>query len=161
LLAWVLATAGPGAITAIPLRVALILAASVVVSSAFGDTMFFESTKSLGLARAMTISTTYPLMSAGLAALFLREALAGPGALAAPVVLGSVVTLGGIALIVTARGDVAESPRHVRLGLAAALLAALSWAGSAIMLKGPLEQVDPVVAQVWRLPVVAGALLVS
>ena len=155
LLAWVLATSGPGAIAAIPLRVALILTASVIVSSALGDTLFFESTKGLGLARAMTISTTYPLMSAGLAALFLGEAVA------TPVLLGSVVTLVGIALIVTARGDVGSSPAHFRLGLAAALLAALSWAGSAIILKGPLEQVDPVVAQVWRLPVVAAALLAT
>lgn len=155
LLAWVLATAGPEAITGMPGRVLALLALSVIVASALGDTVFFESTKSLGLAQAMTISMTYPLMSAGLAA-----ALIGEG-ITAPVLIGSLITLGGIALIVTAKAEAGLSRDRFWTGVGAALLAALAWAVSAIMLKAPLDQTDPITAQAVRLPVVTLVLLLS
>lgn len=155
LLAWVLATAGTGAVTGMPTRLLALLALSIVVASGIGDTAFFESTKSLGLARAMTVSTTYPLMSAGLAAALLGEAITRP------VLLGSLVTLIGLAVIVTTHPDAGVTAGRFRLGLGGALLAALAWAAGAIMLKAPLEEVDAVTAQAVRLPVVAVALLLS
>jgi drug/metabolite transporter (DMT)-like permease len=154
LLAWVLATGGLDAIAELPVRVMVLLALSIIAASAIGDTVFFESTKSLGLARAMTVSTTYPLMATLLAAALLGEALT------VPAVLGSSITLAGVALIVTAR----ESGRGAEgrwPGLGLALLAALAWAVSVILLRAPLDQVDPITAQAVRLPIAGAALLVT
>jgi drug/metabolite transporter (DMT)-like permease len=46
--------------------------------TAAGDTIFFESTQRLGLGRAMTISMSYPVVAASLAALLLGERLTAP-----------------------------------------------------------------------------------
>src|SRR5262249_2205747 len=78
LVVWVLATAGAGAFTAISASAWMFLALSIVVAIALGDTVFFESSRALGLARAMTISTTYPLGAAAIAAVFLRPPLSVP-----------------------------------------------------------------------------------
>src|SRR5437870_4745233 len=64
LIAWVLATAGAGAFTAISASAWLLLGLSIVTAIALGDTVFFESTRAIGVGRAMTISTTYPLGAA-------------------------------------------------------------------------------------------------
>jgi drug/metabolite transporter (DMT)-like permease len=131
-----------------------LLAVSIVVAIAVGDVLFFESARMLGLARAMTVSMTYPLMGAVLAAVFLGEPIS------ARVVAGSVVTLAGLALIVRARP--ADGPRegHTRLGLAAATAAALAWAVSLLVLKPAMGALDPVTAQSVRLPL-AGLLLLA
>jgi drug/metabolite transporter (DMT)-like permease len=95
---------------------------------------------------------TYPLMAALFAAAFLGE----------PVTirlgLGSVLTLGGLAMIVTARGNQIRNDGQWWLGFGCALLAALAWAVSAILLKAPLREMDAVTAQALRMPI-SGALL--
>src|SRR5439155_774651 len=73
LLGWVTATAGVGAFAAASTGALGLLALSIVTAIAIGDTVFFESTRALGLGRAMTISMTYPLGAAALAAAFLGE----------------------------------------------------------------------------------------
>jgi drug/metabolite transporter (DMT)-like permease len=73
LVVWVLATDGSGAFTAISTRAWMFLALSIVVAIALGDTVFFESSRALGLARAMTISTTYPLGAAAVGPGFVGE----------------------------------------------------------------------------------------
>jgi drug/metabolite transporter (DMT)-like permease len=94
LVVWVLATAGAGAFTAISASAWAFLTLSIVVAIALGDTVFFESTKALGLARAMTISTTYPLGAALIAAASLDEPVTPP------IAIGALVTLAGLVLIV-------------------------------------------------------------
>ena len=64
LVTWVLATVGTGAFTTISVSAWLLLGLSIVTAIALGDTVFFESTRFIGVARAMTISTTYPLGAA-------------------------------------------------------------------------------------------------
>ena len=155
LIAWLLATDGPGALTGMTLEVVGLLALSIVVASAIGDTVFFESTRALGLARAMTLAMVYPLMTAVLAALVLGEALTPP------VLAGAVVTLLGVGLIVTARDAGESGEGRLRFGVATALAAALAWAVSVILLKAPMSQVDPVAAQAVRLPVAGLVLLAS
>src|SRR5207245_6523763 len=61
---------------------------------ALGDTVFFESTRAIGVGRAMTISTTYPLGAAVIAAAFLDEPVT------VPIAVGSLVTMAGLVLIV-------------------------------------------------------------
>jgi drug/metabolite transporter (DMT)-like permease len=154
LLAMVLALDGPGGLAAISAEALLLFAVSIVAAIAIGDTVFFESTRRLGLARGMTIAMTYPLMSAVLAAAFLDEPLTPR--LAA----GAVLTLGGLMLIVRERGGEATAPGTWWLGVGAATLAALAWAVSAVALEAPLQEVDAVTAQAIRLPI-AGLLLLA
>jgi len=154
LLAWVFATGGFGTLGAMSARTLALLTVSIVLAIAVGDVLFFESARMLGLARAMTLSMTYPLMGAVLAAVFLDEPITGR------LVAGSLVTLSGLALIVRTRP--ADGPREgrSRLGLAAATAAALSWALSLLVLKPAMGSLDPVTAQAIRLPL-AGLLLMA
>jgi drug/metabolite transporter (DMT)-like permease len=129
------------------------LMVSVITAVGIGDTAFFESTKTLGLARAMTISTSYPLMASALA-LWLFDERITPA-----IAAGSLVTLGGLVLIVSERTPATHEALQGRgRGLALALVAALSWAVSAILMKPPLREVDPVTIQAVRLPLTTLAL---
>ena len=146
LLGWVLATGGLTKLGGMSATTFALLAVSIVLAIAVGDVLFFESARFLGLARAMTVSMTYPLMGAVLAALFLDEPIT------ARVVAGSLVTLSGLALIVLTRPT--DGPRHgrTRLGLAAATAAAVAWAVSLLVLKPAMGSLDAVTAQAVRLP---------
>lgn len=152
LLGWVLVTQGTAELLAISPTAFTLLVLSIVIATGIGDTAFFESSRSIGLARAMTVSTTYPLIAAVLAAVLLGELVS------VRVALGSLVTLGGLVLIVTARSNHAPVHLGYRLGLAVAALAALAWAVSVILLRPPLREMGALTAQAVRLPV-AGALL--
>jgi len=151
LVAWVVATAGPGIFATISALAWALLALSIVVAIALGDTVFFESTRALGLARAMTISTTYPLGAAAIAALCLDEPIT------LPIVVGALVTLGGLVLIVA---PWAERPPEERFwfGVGTAALASLAWAVSTVLVKPPLAEMDAVTAQAIRLPLASAFL---
>ncbi len=147
---WMLVAGGLEALLTLSGTNVALLVVSIVLAILVGDTIFFDSTQRLGLGRAMTISMSYPLVAASLAAWLIGERLT------APIVVGSLVTLGGLALIVLARVEPPGAPRPW-LGLAEAILAALAWGVSAVALRIPLDQVDVLPAQALRLPV--GALM--
>jgi len=151
LLAWVLATGGIGALTAMSAGAFGLLALSIVAAITVGDTVFFESTRVLGVGRAMTISMTYPVGAALLAAAFLDEPLT------VTLAAGTLLTLGGLTLIVAPWAERAPDERFW-FGVATATLASLAWAVSVVVLKPPLREVDPVTAQAIRLPLAAATL---
>lgn len=152
LVAWVLAAQGVAELTSVSVSDFLLLAASIVIASSLGDTVFFESSQRVGLATALTLSMIYPLMATLFAAAWLGE----------PVTLrvlgGSVLTLGGLAMIVTTRGDTTHAGGQWWLGVGYAMLAALAWAVSTILLKAPLREMDAITAQALRMPI-SGLLL--
>jgi drug/metabolite transporter (DMT)-like permease len=78
LLLWVLAAGGAEGFRGIGFAVFGLLAVSIMLSGSIGDTVFFESARFLGLARAMTASMTYPMISAILAAALLDEPITAP-----------------------------------------------------------------------------------
>jgi drug/metabolite transporter (DMT)-like permease len=131
-----------------------LLAVSIVLAVAVGDTIFFESTQRLGLGRAMTISMSYPVVAASLAAWLLGEPLT------LPLVLGGLLTLGGLGLIVAARVEPPGEPRAWR-GVVEASAAALAWGVSVVALRVPLDEIDPISAQAIRLPLGAALLWVT
>ena len=155
LLVWVLVTGGFERLAAIGETNFLLLAISIVVAIALGDVMFFESARFLGLARAMTVSMVYPLMSAGFAAIFLGEPLSPR------VGAGSVVTLTGLVLIVRSRDGEQVREERLAVGLAAAFIAAVAWAASLLVLKPAMGTLDPVTAQSVRLPLAALVLFAT
>jgi len=150
--AWVGAAGGLPGLTAVSARTLWLLSISVVLAVGIGDTVFFESSRDLGLARAMTLSMSYPLIAALLAVVFLGETLT------LQVALGSLVTLGGLALTVTAKREGVCGHGRFGPGIGAATLAAIAWAVSVVLLKPTLREVDAIAAQAIRLPL-AGALL--
>jgi drug/metabolite transporter (DMT)-like permease len=152
LIAWMLVTGGADRLVSVSLGNFFLLTLSIVLASSLADTVFFESTPRIGLAPALTISMTYPLMATIFATVILGEPLT------VRTLMGSALTLGGLALIVTARGDATRSRRQWWLGFACAVFASMAWAISAIMLKAPLREIDAVTAQALRMPV-AGLLL--
>jgi drug/metabolite transporter (DMT)-like permease len=145
LVACVLVTAGPGALVAMSGTTFLLLAVSIVAAIAVGDTVFFESTRAIGLGRAMTIATTYPVGAAVMAAAFLHEAIS------VPVAVGTLLTLGGVAVIVAFRSGEAR-PARLWFGVWTAVLASAAWAVSTVMMKPPLREIEPLTAQAIRLP---------
>ncbi len=137
-------------------RTFALLVVSNVVAIVVGDTLFFESTRHVGLARAMTVSMSYPLITAVFAVALLGETITGR------VATGIGLTLGGLVLIVTARETAPpESPHQAWKGLGLAALAALAWAVAVIVLKPPLRELDAATAQAIRLPMAGFILLAS
>ena len=156
LVIWVLAVDGPRALTSISITTFALLGLSIAVAVGIGDNLFFESSRTVGLARSMTIGMTYPLITTALAALVLDEAIT------ARVVLGALLTLAGIAAIVTGRPHAAETRHeHYWRGVAAAFVASAAWGVSPLMIKVPLQEMDPVAVQGVRLPLAAALLWVT
>jgi drug/metabolite transporter (DMT)-like permease len=146
LLAVVVVLDGPHTLFAMSRATFVQLTVSIVAAMGIGDTVFFESTRAIGLSRAMTIATTYPVGAALLAAAFLDEPLT------IPIIVGSVLTLGGIALIVRVRSDNNARPERLAFGVWTAVLASVAWAVSTVMMKLPLSEIEPLTAQAVRLP---------
>jgi len=151
LLAWVVATGGLGALGAVSWNALALLALSIIAAIALGDTVFFESTRALGLGRAMTISMTYPVGAAALAAVFLGERIT------LPLAAGTLVTLAGLVLIVAPWRE-RPSGERFWFGVGAATVASLAWAVSTVLVRAPLEELEPATAQAIRLPLAALAL---
>jgi drug/metabolite transporter (DMT)-like permease len=149
--AWLGAVESFDGLGAVSARSLVLLLVSIVTAIAIGDTIFFESTRLLGLGRAMTLSMGYPVVAAVLAALLLDERIT------VRVALGGLLTLGGLTLVVATRADEGSSPRSWR-GIMAAGGAALAWGVSVVALRIPLEEIDALTAQLVRLPLAAAIL---
>ena len=151
LAAWVAAVDDFRGLMSVSGQSLLLLLVSIVTAIAIGDTIFFESTRMLGLGRAMTVSMSYPVVAAVLAALLLGERIT------ARIAVGGLLTLSGLALVVAARGDAGGAPQPGR-GVLAACAAALAWGVSVVALRIPLEEIDALTAQLVRLPLAAALL---
>jgi drug/metabolite transporter (DMT)-like permease len=145
LVAWVVVADGPTALVAISGVTFLVLIVSIVAAIGVGDTVFFESARAIGLGRAMTIATTYPVGAAFLAAALYGERIT------TPIAAGTFLTLSGVALIVGVR--VEDRPERLWFGVGTAVVTA--------MMKTPLNEIDPVTAQAIRLPLASALLFLT
>jgi drug/metabolite transporter (DMT)-like permease len=152
---WVTASTGPATLVAMSGTTLLVLAFSIVAAIGIGDTVFFESTRAIGLGRAMTIATTYPVGAALLAAAFYDEQIT------TAVATGTLLTLAGVALIVSIQGGDEARPERLWFGVGTAVLAAVAWAVSTVMMKTPLTEIEPLTAQAVRLPLASLLLFLT
>lgn len=145
---------GPGVLVAMSAPTFVLLALSIVAAIGVGDTVFFESTRAIGLGRAMTIATTYPIGAALLAAAVLGERITPA------VAVGTLLTLGGVALIVSVRSGETR-PERLWFGVGTAVIASAAWAVSTVMMKPPLHEIEPLTAQAVRLPLASALLFLT
>jgi drug/metabolite transporter (DMT)-like permease len=155
-LPWTLQRADLSNVTALGLALLLI---SVLTGFALGDTAFFESMRRIGVARAAPVAGTHPLVTALLAVAFLGE----PVTLA--LTLGVVVIGVGVWLITTDKGIPAVPARGPRnalvVGVVLALIAAVGWAASTVLVRPALREVDVLVASTIRMPFATLVLLLA
>ena len=154
LVACVAVTAGPAALVTMSGTTFVLLAVSIVAALAVGDTVFFESTRAIGLGRAMTIATTYPIGAAVMAWALFGESIT------VPVATGTLLTLSGVAVIVSGRSGEAR-PERLWFGVWTAALASVAWAVSTVMMKPPLREIEPLTAQAVRLPLASVLLFLT
>jgi DME family drug/metabolite transporter len=120
------------------------LVGSTLSSVVIGDSLYFLSSARIGVARALPIASSFPLLTTIGAVTLLGEAFSG-GLLA-----GSVLVVLGVALIGGER--VHASGRNDPIGLVLAGLAACMWASSGLFLGPALRLLDPVSANLVRFP---------
>ncbi|MBI4493230.1 MAG: DMT family transporter [Chloroflexi bacterium] len=134
--------------TRVPFFAYLLLFGSLVVGLGLADSFYFESIRLVGVSRALPLASAYPLFATLLAILFLGEALTPLMALGiAAVVLG---------VYLVAQTGRLVSPLDVLRGASArgtalALLAALMWGASTVMMRPALEHMDVFLANVLRM----------
>jgi drug/metabolite transporter (DMT)-like permease len=145
-------------VLAIPSGALLSLFAAVVAGLVVGDTLFFKSQEYMGVARALPVSGVYPLFTLALATVFLHEPLRWRLPAGA-----TLVTIGLYLVAGPRRGsDIvleAAAQRRALAGIALALAAALGWACSTMLLRLGLREVDALTANVVRLPMALGVLV--
>jgi drug/metabolite transporter (DMT)-like permease len=144
---------GPATLVTMSWTTFALLVTSIVAAVAVGDTVFFESARAIGLARAMTIATTYPIGAALLAAVLFGEVIT------VAVALGTLLTLSGVGVIVSARTE--ARPERLWFGVWTAVLASVAWAVSTVMMKPPLREIEPLTAQAVRLPLASVLLFLT
>jgi drug/metabolite transporter (DMT)-like permease len=153
LVSWVVLSDGPATLVTMSWTTFALLTVSIVAAIAVGDSVFFESTRAIGLGRAMTIATTYPIGAAVLAAALFGEVIT------LGVALGTLLTLTGVGVIVSSRTE--ARPERLWFGVWTAVLASVAWAVSTVMMKPPLREIEPLTAQAIRLPLASVLLFLT
>lgn len=152
-----LLTHDPASVLTLPPGAVAALLVSVVVGMAFGDTLNFRAMLLIGLARAFPISGSFPLFTLALSSVMLDEQIGWRE------VAGCLVTLAGVMLVASPPKASAGAPpldrRANLVGVGMAVAAAVLWAASGTIVKLGLDSIDAITANVIRLPVAAGVLL--
>jgi drug/metabolite transporter (DMT)-like permease len=139
-----------------PLLGVLFLVFSIVVTVGAGDSLYFLAIQRIGVARAMPIASSHPLLTTVLAVLLLGEHIT------LGLVGGLILIPSGLYLVTRpARGRIIEPSTDTearRVGLLMATAAAVLWACAAVAVGPGLKEVDPLTAAGIR--TTAGALSV-
>jgi len=121
-----LALGKAGALASLPFEVVVVTVVSGVIGLGIGDTLYMIGLKSVGVAKAVPLASTYPLFSLLWATFLLGEPVT------VPAVLGASAILFGIWLLSRAKGESAADDRGKSAfkGLAASLATAIIWSVS-------------------------------
>jgi drug/metabolite transporter (DMT)-like permease len=128
--------AGLGVLTNLGLDMSVLAAISGIVGLGLGDTLYMVSLKLIGVARAVPITCTYPLLNLLWAVLFIGEKVTFS------LVFGAVVIFLGIWLLSQEKkaGAGQGQSRFLCKGVAAALATALLWSVSIAMMGVAIEE---------------------
>jgi drug/metabolite transporter (DMT)-like permease len=145
------------ALTSMPLQGVLALLTGVVVGMVIGDTLQFVAMTRIGVARAMPISSCFPLFTIAIAAVFLGEQIT------LRTVAGAALVVGGVVLVALPRRAGVEERPEVKplsaagywLGVGLALTAALCWSCSTTLSRVALRDIDVITANTLRMPFAA------
>jgi transporter family protein len=149
-----LASRSPGDLLALPGRAVVVLLTSVLLNMVLGDIFQFAAMRRLGIALAMPIASSYPLVTLLIAAVTLGEPFTWRAA------AGAVLVVAGVVLVVLPR-RMLEADGSVRRalpiagywgGVALALAASVCLAAANILTRVALRDLDVVVANMLRLP---------
>jgi len=110
----------------LPLPTLAVVIVSGVVGLGLGDTFYMFALKSLGVARAVPLASTYPLFALVWASTLLGQAVT------ATAILGTILILSGIWLLSREKGDstLHFQGRTIATGVGLALLTAVVWSVS-------------------------------
>ncbi len=136
-----------------PLWVVLSLWTAILLAMGVGDSLFFRSLDHLGLTLALALTLLNPLLTTLAGITIYGEPVSLPR------LLGIGAVLGGLGLVISGHGS--EGPRATRAGrrgLRLVILAAVTWALSAILLKPALLQLPVLAGTALRIPM-AGLVL--
>jgi drug/metabolite transporter, DME family len=141
-------------LTSLPLRALAALLGAVVLGMVIGDALQFTSMLRIGVARAMPISSCFPLFTVIVAAVILGEPVT-PRTIG-----GAVLVIAGVILVAlprrgTVEGETEEraaASRYYWTGVAMALTAALCWSFSTTLIRVGVREIDVITANTVRLP---------
>ncbi len=151
-------------VSTITINLLVLFTIAAVINLIIGDTFYFMGLKKIGVSRTQSISSSYPLFSMILAALFLQEGLT------ASVVIGTPLIVGGIALVSLNQNNTdtnLSKGKTTFFGVILPLVAAVFWGVGLIILKIALtdSEIDPIFAvflsRVSVLPFLFLAVIIS
>lgn len=131
----------------------LILVLSVLFNVVLGDTSYFASQERIGVKIATPIVNIYPLATVILAFFFLDEEIT------IPYILGTIVIITGIILLSQTSDVDREGDTSRVTGFVLAFLAVLLYAFGVLTVTIASNNIDPVVANVVRMPTATILLL--
>ncbi len=128
-----------------------VMIASMLIGGGLGDTFYIMSMSRIGLSRAYPIAETYPALTLLLGVAFLDETVTWH------VIVGLVLVVAGVILLGRPNSEQRQSPRSQSdvWGVVLALLAAVCWSLSGVILSLVVKTPDPLVVASVRLPALA------
>jgi len=139
------------AFTTIPAISLVLLALSVGIGLAVGDTLYLRSLAQIGVARAVPLSNVYPLFTMFIAMTLLGERLTWLNVLGVLVLVSAVYFLAFPAGAPSSAAASLLDSRSAK-GMLTCIAAALCWAIGTSIVKVALQDVDFLVANTLRLP---------
>ncbi|HVP26794.1 MAG TPA: DMT family transporter [Candidatus Bathyarchaeia archaeon] len=128
------------ALTSLPLDVVLLACLSGIIGLGVGDTLYMASLKSIGVARAVPLTCTYPLFNLLWAVLLIKENVT------MPIIFGAIIITGGIWLLSREeKSGKTETERSILYkGVVLALATAVVWSISITMINLAVKETPDV-----------------
>ncbi len=139
----------------VPLASLPLLTASIILGAGLGDLFYLTSQSRIGVSRAFPIAMTFPIITYFFSIFILHEALLITR------FVGVILAIIGISLITREQAQQESEESHEnekpvrvgwdKIGIALALIAALSWASATVILQLGLVGADPIDANLVRI----------